>query len=102
MTEYKAMLAKKLLKHDGSLLIELDDRDGLPNFTIIKTTPYNLLEYQQAMVIHNEMLEKYRNKEWNYATSHCWDLESMFDGQLALYYKELINRINECRKGNQL
>jgi hypothetical protein len=48
------------------------------------------------------MLEKYRNKEWNYATSHCWDLESMFDGQLALYYKELINRINECRKGNQL
>lgn len=45
--------------------------------------------------LHNEMLEGYKNKDYNYVRQCIEHLIGQFGGEVDTFYEELLRRINE-------
>jgi adenylate cyclase len=72
----------------------------------ISTVFYNpvdldeLAKWQHDRVVHNLMLEKYRNQDWSAAIALIEALTGKFDGQMNQYYGLWLERIEEMRNAN--
>jgi adenylate cyclase len=55
---------------------------------------------EKAEIAHNRFLEAYRAGQWGRALAMATEMSMIFDGQLALYYDMMIERIDHLAKNH--
>lgn len=93
--------AEKLREKYTILDLETIDVEGKPLEVFCLLTAENiglndLPTLERWIKLHNEFLEGYKKKEYNYCRQCIEHLTGQFGGELDTFYEEILRRINEA------
>lgn len=83
-------------------VLELDTFRLMPSQTVLKTwcvvdnvplTEFSRLEHNK--IIHQQLIEHYRQRHWDYCRSAIFSLTGCWNGELDSFYEHLSSRVEQ-------
>ena len=83
-------------------VLELDTFKVMPSETIVRTwcvvdsvplTEFSKLEHNKS--IHHQLIENYRQRQWDYCRSAIFSLTGCWNGELDSFYEHLASRVEQ-------